>query len=425
MKRLVKFGSIGFVIAWAIATSGQASAQNTLPPVFKVVNPITSVQSLVVTGAPRTQIPVAFTGGDVTRTVSVRGNPCGFAVLRNAAQYGTSVLSAVIGNTPVSFSPQVATAPGDAVGVPTCTGTDFSNAATSFPLPPLLQGQIFRATKVADGSVLLQGLTLNRVQDFTYEQPANISRFITTNACGYGTSAIPTGSAAVAVNNGAPVAGGIFNLPIFAVACQNGALFGAGGTIASTLPSAFRDSSNNVYFTGATTQSTAFSFPNIANTRSVTSDRCGGLLIGSIANPVFGVIRINNVNFDTGSVPAGARPRCLLTAGVYGFETPPTNVRPSAGQAYLVTVPTLQIQAPLRPNGFADRSIVTLETPGQRTVNATTNTCGVAVLRSTTFGNNPSTLIGLPSASANVTVASLPLRSPDRCVQGATQVRLN
>ncbi|TYQ29191.1 hypothetical protein PseudUWO311_03415 [Pseudanabaena sp. UWO311] len=121
MQKLIRVGSICLAIAGAIATGQEAFAQ--LPSVFKVQNPTSGVQSVVVTGTPRTQIPISFTGRTVTKKIPIRTNACGFGILRNASQYGLSQIS--VGAGAYSFTAQGILVESITNGIPTCSISIF------------------------------------------------------------------------------------------------------------------------------------------------------------------------------------------------------------------------------------------------------------------------------------------------------------
>ncbi len=411
MKRLIKFGLFGVAIAGAIASGDQAFGQ--VPSVF--VQTGTSGNRVGVSGTPRTQVPVTFTPTNPNlgqpRTRPIRVNACGFAVVPNAN---------TLGNT-ISYLAQTANVSAVLAlpvrEVPTCV-----NGVPSSPLPTTQQNGAYNAP---NNSILLVGLTPSRVIDLTYTDSSPVSRFITLNQCGFGLTTPPANYGNISVNGGAPVDWG--SLPVSLFNCVSGNTFARAASVtpAPTIPATFRDGTSIWYYGAPFTEITT-TFEGAPNIRSATSDRCGGLLLGTATNPVNGTVKVNGLSVNTDTLPtAAARPRCLLSGGNYAFEFVPTapNFKLPNGQVFLSEVVGLNINgAPV--NKFGDRSILNVEVPGVRTVNSRTNACGLAQIRSTS--NAPILLATLftKSGSAQETFSNLPELVAPRCTNNELFVRV-
>ncbi|WP_434683994.1 hypothetical protein [Pseudanabaena minima] len=411
MKRLIKFGLFGVVIAGAISSGGQAFAQ--LPSVF--VQTGTSGVRVGVSGTPRTQVPVTFTpdlGTGQPRTRTVRVNACGFAVVPNANGLGSSI--SYVAQT-VNVASVLALPVRE---VPTCV-----NGVPSSPLP---SDQANGAYHAPNNSILLVGLPPSRVLDLTYTDSSPVSRFITLNACGFGLTNPPSGYGNISVNGGAPVAWG--SLPVSLFNCVSGNIFAKASSItpAPTIPATFRDGTSIWYYGAPFTEITT-TFEGAPNIRSATSDRCGGLLLGSATNPVSGTVKVNGLSVNTDTLPtAAARPRCLLSGGNYAFEFVPTapNFKLPNGQVFLSEVVGLNING-AAPNKFGDRSILNVEVPGVRTVNSRTNACGLAQIRSTSNAPILAATLFTKGSNAQETFSNLPEFVAPRCTNNELFVKVN
>lgn len=373
MKRLINFGSVGLVLVGAIAAGGEAFAQ--LPDVFiqqVFTNGQPSGFRIGIKGSPRTQVPVTLSpqgGVGQQRTRAARVNACGFTVLNNASTLGDVI---GFGGQNVTLS---TLSNNSIVGAPDCV-----NGVPSFPLPNTPGQFVYRT---ANNSLLITGVSPSRVIDITYQDSSPISRFVSTNQCGFGLTNAPSGYLNVAVGSNPVVDAG--QLPISEYRCVNGFTFKkADATQISNIPASFRYESDIWYKDAPFTQISTI-FEGQPNVRSATSDRCGGLLLGSATNPVSGDVKINGISIgDVSSLPIAERPACRLSGGVYSFSVEPTgNIKLPTGQVYVTTVTGLSLQG-AQPNKLGDRSIVSVEQAGTRTVNVRTNACGLATIRSTT-----------------------------------------
>ncbi len=415
MQKLIRVNSICLVIAGAIAMgTGVNEAFAQVPNVF--VQSGTSGNRVGVSGTPRTQVAVTFTPTNPNfgqpRSRPIRVNACGFAVVPNASTLGNSI----------SYAAQTVSVPTVLAlpvrEVPTCI-----NGVPSSPLPTT---QADGAYNAPNNSILLVGLTPSRVLDLTYTDSSPVSRFITLNACGFGLTTPPANYGNISVNGGAAV--DWTSLPTSVFNCVGGNTFARAASItpAPTIPATFRDGTSIWYYGAPFTEITT-TFEGAPNIRSATSDRCGGLLLGSATNPVNGTVRVNGISLNTDTLPtATARPRCLLSGGTYSFEFVPTapNFRLPNGQVFLSEVTGLVIQG-AAPNRFGDRSILNVEVPGVRTVNSRTNACGLASIRSSSNAPILPATLFTKSGSAQETFSNLPELVAPRCTNNELFVRVN
>jgi hypothetical protein len=396
MKRLIKFGSIGLVIAGAIALGGEASAQFVVPDLYLQTR--ISAQSgttfqLGVKGTPNTIKKIGFSGISSSRTRTIRVNSCGFGTISNVQ----SITSGVV-NTPsgqFTASTLAASAP---IIQPTCT-----NGVLSSPLPTT--GNFFN---VGGGTVLVKGLTANTVQDLSYTDTAPQTRNVTINACGFGVVTIPFSATSVIPEGG--INSTLSTLQRGSLTCTAGELY------VSELPSlvanqfaipAIADltrSFNNVFIKTTPLNVVPVIVNGAVSTRSVTSDRCSGLLIGSAVSPITGTVTINGVSINTATLPIGTVKACgqYSEGGTTGYAYATGNInspwdanltsfRTTGGAVFIRSYPGLPI---------GSRSILALSTTADRTVNLTANACGISTLRSTTsFPLTPATEFTYNSAT--------------------------
>lgn|GEM_PF-1266469 len=412
MKRLIKFSALMAIAAIAAGT-GVYEAFAQVPSVF--VQTGTTGNRVGVSGTPRTQVPVTFTpdanlGQQRTRTVRV--NACGFAVVPNANSLGTSI----------SYAAQTVNVASVLVlpvrEVPTCV-----NGVPSSPLPNTQQNGAYHAP---NNSILLVGLESSRVIDLTYTDSSPVSRFITLNACGFGLTTPPANYGNISVNSGASVAWG--SLPVSAFTCFQNNTFAKASTVtpAPTIPASFRDGSNIWYYGSPFTEITT-TFEGAPNIRSATSDRCGGLLLGTATNPVNGTVKVNGLSVNTDTLPtAASRPRCLLSGGNYAFEFAPSapNFKLPNGQVFLSEVTGLNING-AAPNKLGDRSILNVEVPGVRSVTSRTNACGLASIRSTANAPILPATLFTKGGGAQETFSNLPEYTAPRCTSNELYVKVN
>jgi hypothetical protein len=413
VKRLIKFSALIAIAAIATGTEVyEAFAQ--VPSIF--VQQATSGTRVGVSGTPRTQVPVTFTPSDPNvgqpRTRPIRVNACGFAVVPNANTFSGSI----------SYEAQTVTV-ASILALPVREVPDCVNGVPSSPLPIT---QVNGAYNAPNNSILLVGLTPSKVLDLTYSDSSPVSRFVSLNACGFGLTTPPANYGNISVNGGAPVAWG--SLPVSLFNCVSGNTFAKASSItpAPTIPATFRDGTSIWYYGAPFTEITT-TFEGAPNIRSATSDRCGGLLLGSATNPVSGTVKVNGLSVNTDTLPtAAARPRCLLSGGNYAFEFVPTapNFKLPNGQVFLSEVVGLNING-AAPNKFGDRSILNVEVPGVRTVNSRTNACGLAQIRSTSNAPILAATLFTKGSNAQETFSNLPEFVAPRCTGNELFVKVN
>ncbi|MCA6590661.1 MAG: hypothetical protein IM535_00750, partial [Pseudanabaena sp. M38BS1SP1A06MG] len=309
MKRLIKSGAIAIAI---LGASGEAFAQ--LPDVFAqqvFTNGQPSGVRVGVKGTPRTQVAVTLTPANgfsgQERTRPARVNACGFAVVPNANTLGNTIGFAAQSGVDIGSILNVSN---PAIGVPDCI-----NGSPSFPLPNNPGQFVYKAP---NNSILIIGLDPSRVINIRYSDSSPISRFVSINECGFGLVSPPSGFFNIAVGSGSPVNWG--SLPISEYRCVSGETFQkASPSQISAIPESFR-SGSDIWYKAAPFTQISTSFEGQPNVRSATSDRCGGLLLGSTNNPVSGEVKINGVSVgDVSSFPVADRPACRLSGGTYSF----------------------------------------------------------------------------------------------------------
>ena len=378
MKRLIKFGSIGLVITGAIATAGQASAQ--IPPISQYNSTSAAgltTKSIRIVTTPRVQIPVTVSGQPVTSRLQVRLNNCGQAVINGINAESVSYTRDQLNGFPTGEI-SVSTLPTTAI--PSCdsaTGlSSLSNADANTP----------PAYDVGNGRILINALrpstNQGRVIDVFVKRTQNRERFVSTNACGIATlnlgdaSTVPS-FATVSVNGATPVqVSSILNggtVPI--VDCV-----GSNVVVQSGFPTGtkFKNPDGDVFI--SSNLPIVATLPSGGNVnRSVTSDRCGGVTLGSAINPQTSSFTLNGVSIDPSSLSTGLRPNCVLgTGGSFSYDVQPTgSVKLSDGRVFVYSTTA-------NPSGFGDRLIYTISTASQsasRTYNR--DACGIARIRQT------------------------------------------
>jgi hypothetical protein len=413
VKRLIKFSALIAIAAIATGT-GVYEAFAQLPSVF--VQTGTSGTRVGVSGTPRTQVPVTFTPSNPNvgqpRIRTIRTNACGFVVVPNANALGGSI----------SYLAQTVTV-SSVLALPVIEAPNCVNGVPSSPLPQTQQNGAYHAP---NNSILLTGLTPSKVLDLTYTDSSPVSRFITLNACGFGLTNPPANYGNISVNNGTAVNWG--SLAPSAFTCFQNNTFAKASTLTPppTIPATFREGTSIGYY-GAPFTEIITTFEGAPNIRSATSDRCGGLLLGSATNPVSGTVKVNGLSVNTDTLPtAAARPRCLLSGGNYAFEFVPTspNFKLPNGQVFLSEITGLNINgAPI--NKFGDRSILNVEVPGVRSVTTRTNACGLATIRSTSNAPILPATLFTKSGSAQETFSNLPEFVAPRCTGNELYVKVN
>jgi len=391
VKRLIKFGSVGLVIAGAISIGGEAFAQ--LPTLFRVEKPTpTGIRaSYFIKSTPRTQVEVELSGGVSTKTLPVRSNACGIAVLSSATKYNGLTLVSEAG----SFQPETILA-GAAVLVPEC----LPNGQLATPLPSG-SGSIING---GSGRIILVGLTPDRVRDVTYSSPNVSKKFVSTDACGIGS--LTSSSSGFTQVNLSGVTTALSALPLQNFLCRSGVVFSK--SLTAPLPVTATANGKSVSVSGLPPlQPYPFTVVGGSVTISATTDRCGGLTLGTASNPLTGTIQIKGVSFDTTTVGSGAKPNCVLNSnGSYSYQSSPSNVRLSNGQLYIYQIPGLSLES---------REIVPVTSGANRVVNQTANSCGIATYKSSNL--LPTSLISLNNAAA-VEVSTFPIAETPVCRDG-------
>lgn len=402
MKRLINFGSIGLGIAGAIAVSGEAFAQS-IPALSQYSSTnaagVTS-RFLRIVGTPRVQVPVTIAGQPVTSRLQVRLNNCGQAIINGTDAESVSYTRDQNNGFPTG---EIAADTLPTTAVPSCdsaTGlSSLSNADANTP----------PAYNVGNGRILINALrpTTNqgRVIDVFVKRTQTRERFVSTNACGIGTlnlgdSATITPTTTVSVNGAAAVGiNSILNAgAVPAVDCIGSVVGLQSGFPIGTR---FKNSDGDIFISSGSPLVATLPSGGTVN-RSVTSDRCGGITLGSATNPQTASFTINGVTIDPSTLSTGLRPNCVLGAGgSYSYDVAPTgSVKLSDGRVFVATTTA-------NPTGFGDRLIYTISTASQaasRTFNR--DACGVVRIRQTTPAFSEINL----SNGDTVSVASLDTR---------------
>jgi hypothetical protein len=383
MKRLIKYGSVGLVIAGAIATGGQASAQ-TIPSVYRQFIP-GKATLIGISGTPNTKRTLSFPSGGATKTSTVRVNACGFAKITNPSALTEGNIN--VGGISVNVA---ATKAGTAIIEPTCVGGISANLPAT--------GSAFNVGK---GAIVISSLPTSRVLDVTYVSNDPVIRNVTINACGFGTTSFTAG-ATVSVDGGTPIDANV--QPYAGFSCSSGKLSAAVLSPFVTpqvpipaLAAISRDSLNNLIFKDPTS---GISISGSTFSRSATSDRCGGLYLPASTS---GVVSINGVSIDTDAFPSRTgQETCTSTNGLYGNSEGYYNSRWSDGRVYIKNFPGLAL---------GDRSIVTVQSTGARPVTLSPNSCGIALVRSSaTLSLTPTTSFTQDGVTP-IQINSLPLIS--------------
>jgi len=383
MKRLIRFGSIGLVIAGAIAVSGEVFAQ-TVPPEISMYYKTSAngnSYSILLTGTPRTQIPVTLSGQTVTRTKSAKINTCGHHIITNASSYTSYVLAGI---APVNLATvqSLAESPD-----PLCV------AGQSTPITG-------EAIKLSGDRILLKTLVTSangRFLDATYTKAETKSKYVTLNQCGIGTVSIGTSlDGSIAVNGGTSALLTSFSAGVIPAVKCIGNVIGVYG--AFPLDTEFKNSKGDYIVRTNPSAKLSFTIPGSTPvTKSVTSDRCGGLVLGSATNPQTDAFSINGVTVDPATLSVGLKPSCKLTGSTYAYDVAPSgNFKTSSGQVFLKSTTA-------NPTGFGDRIIhqfIASNSNGLKTYTA--NACGMITVK------NPASL--LDSTGGAIDLATLPLK---------------
>ena len=399
MKRLIKFGSIGLVIAGAIAIGGEAFAQ--IPPIsrYSQIDSTTGATTGIyvrITGTPRTQVPVTIAGQPQTTTKQVRLNSCGFGTI-DATNIQTIAFSQSNGSSTYTVGPTeipTATSP-----IPTCVNGNSS-------LDNITAGAAPVVINLGGGKILINALKFpnnqGRVIDVAITKTVSKEKFVTLNVCGVGqislgADTIPA-EATIAVNGGTPTQ--INGLPngntVPVVDCAGSALAVNVGIPAGAT---FKNAAGDFFIKSA---SSGITLPTGATTtKSVTSDRCGGITVGSITNPQTTPFTLNGTTIDPidpATLTTGLKPNCKLgTGGDYAYDVAPSGIsKLSDGRVFVATTTA-------NPTGFGDRLIYTMNFTASATAKTyNSDACGVIRVKQTTPAFTEITVDGNPYVMADL-----------------------
>ena len=397
MKRLIKFGSIGFVIVGAIVSG--ANDVSAIPASFIQFTP--AGQRLGISGTPASVKSVTITGSTVPRTSTVRVNSCGFTKITNPSGFTEGDISIFNGGTFNVASVKSSAA----IPEPTCSSI---GVAANIPTTP-------GAYNVGKGAIVYTGLPVSRVLDLSYTSSDPITRNVTLNACGYGIVNVSAGGL-FSVDGSAPA--DLSSLQKAEYSCSGGVLFarifgpfsGVSNAVPITpLADVSRDSAFNLIVKVPRSATSSVVFDNASFTRSATSDRCSGLYLPATTT---GIVKINGVSVDTSAIPTrSSQESCAVRPdGSYANTQNFGTGRYADGRFYIKNFPSLTM---------GDRSIVSVQSNGSRTVPTLGNGCGFSVVRSS--ASSPITaLTSISVAGTSYTVGSLPvLARPPLCPAGS------
>lgn len=405
MKRLIKFGSVSLVICGAIAIAGEAFANIPAISQYNTTNQTTGVVTRFVriVNTPRVQVPVTIAGQPQTATRQVRLNACGQAILSASGITLISFNSGVVESGNVGVPDLLAAA---AEPTPTC---DTATGASSLNNDPNAGLMIRPVINIGGGRVLINAGKLPsnqpRVIDVAVTQNQTRQRFVSTNACGIATinlgetSSIPNG-ATIAVGNGAAVA--INTLPsggsVPMTDCAGSAV-----AVNTGFPSGtnFKNAAGDLFIASPSSQNIQVTLPTGATVnRSVTSDRCGGITIGSATNPQTSAFTLNGVSINPDTLATGLKPNCREVSGSYSYDVGATgSVKLSDGRIFVATTAS-------NPTGFGDRRIYTISTTAAASPrNYGRDACNVVRIRQTTPPFD-----SIDTSLGSFTVSELPTR---------------
>ncbi|MFM7888751.1 MAG: hypothetical protein ACKPCM_19130, partial [Pseudanabaena sp.] len=329
---------------------------------------------------------LSFTGAGISKTSTVRVNACGFAKISNPSALTEGDITVNGSTFNVATTKATAT-----ITEPTCVdGVAANLPSTGF------------AFNVGKGAIVIRDLPTSRVLDATYTSTNPVIKKVSINACGFGVATNVSGSSSVSVDGGTPV--NWDSQPYAGFSCSSGKLFASILSPNTTpqvaipeLAAVSRDANNNLIFNGAGSSIIPVSIAGANFTKSATSDRCSGLYLPAATT---GIVKINGVSIDTDALPVRVgQETCRLVDGVYSNSQGYNNSRWSDGRVYIKNYSGLTL---------GDRSIVTVETIGNRNISVKTNSCGIGVLRSTT--SSPLTITtAFTHNGTSATVGDLPL----------------
>jgi len=416
VKRIIRIGSIGLVIAGAIAGAGEVFAE--VPAISLSVNKDGVSRNITIFGTPRTQVPVALLGAGTQVTKSFRANGCGHIVIPNAASYAGLIVAGKGVNVNSAFlaSP---------IAPPTCQGMVSSALPTASHANNAL-GELHSAWNIGDGKLLLSPgadatAPNGRFVDGSYQDNSAKQRFVTLNACGLGTVSKVSTSTSISVNGGTAVDIGSLT-DISPLRCSGAKVVGAEydhpASFTGNLPDVFKDSQNSIYFKVDSNAAVVVGLASQPAARSVTSDRCGGLTLGSQMRPYTTPFTIGSDTIDPAALSVGLKPNCKKKSdGSYAYDVAPTaNITTSAGQVFVKSTTGY-------PTGFGDRRILSITASASATRNLKANTCGLASIKSK--ATNPIvSALGFTYKGISYTVNDLPLGAAS-CVNAGTSASPN
>ncbi len=415
MKRIIRIGSIGLVIAGAIAGGNSANAE--VPALSTTQNPNGSSIDVTIFGTPRTQVPLSISGSGTQVSKSFRANGCGHVIIPKAASYAGLTVNGVLINTAKVFT-------ATAIAPPTCQGTESS----ILPLPTHDydggNGITFsQSWNIGGGSILFKVPVVanapnGRMVDAAYADNSAKSRFVSLNACGLAKVTKVARTAIITVNNGTAVDLSTFTGGLSApLKCAGDKVVGEvndfSAIFTQSLPTVYKDPQNSIYFVGSAGATVSVGLAAQPATKSITSDRCGGLTRGSRLTPQTAPFTIGSQTIDPSTLPVGLKPNCKSTAGVYAYDVTPTNdiLKTSDGVVFVKATTA-------NPTGFGDRRIVQITTSGSATRSLKANSCGIASIKSTTSKPILGT-VTFEFGGTNYTVSDLPVHAAS-CVNAGT-----
>ena len=185
-------------------------------------------------------------------------------------------------------------------------------------------------------------------------------------------------------------------------------LSSAPAVLAEPIPSVFRDTQNNIYVTGQSPSSrVSMTYEGMLRSRDYQANSCGWIVLrNSTTSPIPANITVGGTAVDTTALATQLMPGC--TNGV-PQESRSANFKSTSGDVVIV--------------GRTPGSYITVQTPVDRTRNATANACGVArFTNSTTYQHSDTTAIGLTQAPAANTIADLSEKDGVLCSRGSLYV---
>lgn len=405
-SKLFSVLTLGLIASGAIASS--VSAQ-TIPALSRTAI-VDGKAKITVFGSPRTQALLSTVGLNSPVVKSYNANACGFVRITNANAYaGEGTYKDHLGATK-TINPRGAITTQTPQAIPTCNPTtgQMSFPLDNFAITPLYQN-VGGLMKVSDTEVVLytQGNITNRVVDFTFNDNETKQKYIPLNACGIGSLNI-TGAADVAASNWVGVNGAqpsdISTLPLIAsgIRCIKDRVYGTPADFTVAVPDVYKNDRNDIFIKTAANQEVNIGIAGIETTRSVTSDRCGGITLGSTSNPQTTAFTLDSESFDPSTMPTALKPSCKKNAtGLYAYDVEPTgNFKTAGGQVFIKSTTA-------SPSGFGDRRILTATVAASSTKKVIADKCGIAKLTSSasnpytdttsfTYGGNPYTVGSLP-----------------------------